>query len=87
MGEFESLSVARRLTKQWQDDDNDRRPRSALGDVRPNEFATRCAAFALAVEGLRSSGTANLPNPILITTATDIQCRSPLSVQHIAILQ
>jgi len=59
MEEFESLSVARRLTNQWQEDYNDRRPHSSRGYVPPNEFATRCAASAPAVEGLRSTSTEN----------------------------
>ena len=72
MEEFESLSVARRLTIQWQEDYNNYRPHSSLGYISPNEFATRCAASAPADEGLRSSSTVNLPNPILIAAGTEI---------------
>lgn len=50
MEEFETLSVARRLTKQWQEDYNGHRPHSSLGYLTPNEFATRCAASAPAGE-------------------------------------
>ena len=51
MEEFETLSVARRLTTWWQDDDNSRRPHSSLGYLTPHEFATRCAACAPADDG------------------------------------
>jgi transposase InsO family protein len=43
---FESLSAAKRLTRQWQEDYNHRRPHSSLGYVTPIEFAARCAASA-----------------------------------------
>jgi putative transposase len=48
MEEFETLSVARRLTPLWQEDYNRRRPHSSLGYLTPHEFATRCAASAAA---------------------------------------
>ena len=43
---FESLSAAKRLTKQWQEDYNHHRPHSSLGYVTPIEFAARCATSA-----------------------------------------
>ena len=41
---FESLSAAKRLTRQWREDYNHHRPHSSLGYVPPVEFAARCAA-------------------------------------------
>ncbi len=43
---FENLSAAKRLTRQWRDDYNHRRPHSSQGYVTPAEFAARCAASA-----------------------------------------
>lgn len=43
---FQSLALARRLTRQWQTDYNQNRPLSSLGYVTPAEFATRCTAAA-----------------------------------------
>jgi putative transposase len=43
---FESLSAAKRLTRQWREDYNHHRPHSSLGYVTPIESAARCAASA-----------------------------------------
>jgi putative transposase len=43
---FESLSAAKRLTRQWREDYNHHRPHSSLGYMTPIEFAARCAASA-----------------------------------------
>jgi putative transposase len=43
---FESLSAAKRLTRQWREDYNHHRPHSSLGYVTPTEFAARCPASA-----------------------------------------
>jgi putative transposase len=43
---FESLSAAKRLTRQWREDYNHHRPHSSLGYVTPIEFAARCATSA-----------------------------------------
>ena len=44
--EFESLAVAKRLTKSWQHNYNHHRPHSSLGYQTPAEFAARCANYA-----------------------------------------
>jgi transposase InsO family protein len=43
---FESLSAAKRLTREWREDYNHHRPHSSLGYVTPIEFAARCATSA-----------------------------------------
>ena len=66
---FESLAAARQLTAAWREDYNHHRPHSSLGYLTPAEFAARCAASApkslrLRLKLLlRSSSTAELPNP------------------------
>ena len=50
---FESLSAAKRLTQQWQEDYNHHRPHSSLGYVTPNEFAARCATSVRATPSLQ----------------------------------
>ena len=51
--EFESLSVARRLTGQWREDYNHHRPHSSLGYVPPAEFAARSTASVRATPSLQ----------------------------------
>ena len=59
---FDSLSAAKRLTKQWQEDYNHHRPHSSLGYVTPIEFAP-AVLLPLRLRlrlSLRSSSTAEI---------------------------
>jgi putative transposase len=44
---FESRDDARRAIHDWQEDYNERRPHSALGDRSPSEFAAEFLGFGL----------------------------------------
>jgi putative transposase len=63
MEEFESLSAAQRLTRQWRDDYNQNRPHSSLGYVTPAEFAARCAASVRATPSLQQHSDLSQPVP------------------------
>ena len=56
--EFESLTVAHRLSTQWQHDDNHHRPHSALEYLTSVEFAARCTASTP-----EKSSAASQPSP------------------------
>ena len=60
---FESLSAAKRLTQQWQEDYNHSRPHSSLGYVTPNEFAARCATSVRATPSLQQHSGDYLTQP------------------------
>jgi putative transposase len=60
---FESLSAAKRLTQQWQEDYNHHRPHSSLGYVTPNEFAARCATSVRATPSLQQHSGDYLTQP------------------------
>jgi putative transposase len=60
---FESLSAAKRLTRQWRDDYNHHRPHSSLGYVTPAEFAARCAPSVRATPSLQQHSGDYLTQP------------------------
>jgi putative transposase len=60
---FESLSAAKRLTRQWREDYNHQRPHSSLGYVTPTEFAARCAASVRATPSLQQHSGDYLTQP------------------------
>jgi putative transposase len=60
---FESLSAAKRMTKQWRDDYNHSRPHSSLGYVTPTEFAARCAPSVRATPSLQQHSGDYLTQP------------------------
>lgn len=63
MEEFESLAVAKKLTRQWREDYNQHRPHSSLGYVTPKEFAARCAASVRATPSLQQHSELTQPVP------------------------
>jgi transposase InsO family protein len=60
---FESLSAAKRLTRQWREDYNHARPHSSLGYMTPAEFAARCAASVRATPSLQQHSEDYLTQP------------------------
>jgi putative transposase len=60
---FESLSAAKRLTRQWREDYNHHRPHSSLGYVTPIEFAARCAPSVRATPSLQQHSGDYLTQP------------------------
>lgn len=63
MEQFESLSAAQRLTRQWREDYNQHRPHSSLGYVTPAEFAARCAASVRPTASLQQHSELTQPVP------------------------
>lgn len=57
--EFESLVAARKLTANWRDDYNHRRPHGSLGYQTPAEFAARCCSSVRPTASLQNSSGTN----------------------------
>ena len=60
---FESLSAAKKLTRQWREENNHHRPHSSLGYVTPAEFAARCAAPSFATLSSEQHSGITQPEP------------------------
>ena len=65
--EFESLTAARRLSTQWQHDDNHHRPHNSLEYLTPVKFAARCAASTPEKSSAASQPSLRSSSPAVLT--------------------